>query len=58
MCGRFWVLADNDAVVNSTLERLQRGGARITEIVLRMASTGGPAVATYLIVYEAQSPMP
>ncbi len=48
----------DDPVVNSTLERLQRGGARIQEIVLRLAGNDNYVVATYMIVYEAPSSLP
>ncbi len=48
----------DDPVVNSALDQLQRSGARIREIVLRMAGSGTYVVATYIIVYEAPSPLP
>jgi hypothetical protein len=48
----------DDPVVNSALDQLQRGGARIQEIVLRMAGKDNYVVATYMIVYEAPAPLP
>ncbi len=45
----------DDPAINSALDQLQRGGARIQEIVLRMAGNDNYVVATYMIVYEAPS---
>ncbi|HXM56335.1 MAG TPA: hypothetical protein VOB72_13160 [Candidatus Dormibacteraeota bacterium] len=48
----------DDQVLNSALDQVQRSGARIQEIVLRMAGNESYVVATYMIVYEAPSPLP
>lgn len=47
----------DDPVVNSALDQLQRGGANIREVVLRMAGRDNYVVAVYMIVYEAPSPL-
>ncbi len=47
----------DDAEVNSVLEQLQNGGAKIVDVKLRIAASSGAAHATYLIIYEASSPL-
>lgn len=54
---RGFKLDKDDAEVNSVLEELQSGGAKILEVKMRLAATGATAFATYLIVYEASSPL-
>ena len=47
----------DDAEVNSALERLQSHGATILDVKIRLAGTEMSVHATYLIVYEASSPL-